>query len=50
MKPNKQASVDRKKAIIKANETKAYRPSKGQDSTKVHNTKGKNEHGRRNWG
>ena len=25
------------------------RPSKGQDSRKVHDTKGKNSHGRRSW-
>jgi hypothetical protein len=47
MKANKQASVDRKKALNKANETKVNRPAKGQDSAKVHNTKGKNTHGRR---
>jgi hypothetical protein len=28
---------------------KPPRKSKGQDSTKVHNTKGKNNHGRTKW-
>ncbi len=46
MKSNKLASVQRKKEIIKKNADRTDRPSKGQDSTKVHNTKGKNVHGR----
>ncbi len=46
MKPNKLASVTRKKQIIKQNVDRANRPAKGQDSPKVHNTKGKNVHGR----
>jgi hypothetical protein len=43
VKPNKKASVERKKVI---NATKPARPAKGQDSRKVHETKGKNTHGR----
>jgi hypothetical protein len=43
VKPNKQASLDRKKAIIAA---KPQPKAKGQDSRKVHDTKGKNIHGR----
>jgi hypothetical protein len=46
MKPNKQASVDRKKKINQQNEVRTSRPAKGQDSNKVHNTKGKNKHSR----
>lgn len=43
VKPNKQKSLDRLKAI-RAN--KPQPNSKGQDSRKVHDTKGKNNHGR----
>jgi len=42
MKPNKKASLERKKA-----EHPTPRPDKGQDSRKVHDTKGRNTHGRR---
>jgi hypothetical protein len=42
MKPNKKASLERRKAI----QQPKPRPSKGQDSNKVHNTKGKNYHSR----
>ncbi len=41
MKPNKKASVERKKA-----QQVKPRISKAQDSNKVHATKGKNTHGR----
>jgi hypothetical protein len=44
VKLNKQASIDRRKKII-ANQPKP-KPAKGQDSRKVHETKGKNTHGR----
>jgi hypothetical protein len=43
MKPNKEKSVQRKQEIIKKT---TPRPDKGQDSRKVHDTKGKNVHGR----
>jgi hypothetical protein len=46
VKANKLASVQRKKQIIRQNANRINRPSKGQDSPKVHNTKGKNLHGR----
>jgi hypothetical protein len=46
MKPNKQAAVDRKKKINQQNADRTSRPAKGQDSNKVHNTKGKNYHSR----
>jgi hypothetical protein len=46
MKTNKQASVDRKKKINQQNADRANRPAKGQDNRKVHETKGKNKHGR----
>ena len=42
MKPNKKASLERRKA-----QQPAPRPAKGQDGRKVHDTKGKNTHGRR---
>jgi hypothetical protein len=44
VKPNKQASIERRKKII-ANQPKS-KSAKGQDSRKVHDTKGKNTHGR----
>jgi hypothetical protein len=44
MKPNKQASVDRKKQINAATQPK---PDKRQTSRKVHDTKGKNTHARK---
>jgi hypothetical protein len=43
VKPNKQASIDRKKKI---NADQKPRPDKKQDSRKVHDTKGRNTHGR----
>lgn len=43
VKPNKQRSQDRLKAI-RANAPKPK--AKGHDSRKVHDTKGKNNHGR----
>jgi len=44
VKPNKQASQDRLKAIRAAKPQP--KPGKGQDSRKVHDTKGKNYDGR----
>lgn len=44
VKPNKQAAEDRQKKI---NEAKVKKLAKGQDSRKVHDTKGKNTHSRR---
>lgn len=44
VKANKQASLERRKKII-ANTPKP-KPAKGQDSRKVHDTKGKNTHAR----
>ena len=46
VKENKKASLDRQKEINKAAEDRK-RKSQGQDSRKVHDTKGKNEHSRR---
>ena len=43
MKPNKQASVDRKKKINQQNEVRTNRPAKGQDSNKVHNHQGQEQ-------
>jgi hypothetical protein len=43
MKPNKAQAQERKARIIAA---KPVRKDKGQDSRKVHDTKGKNTHGR----
>jgi hypothetical protein len=43
VKPNKQAALERQKKI---NAENAARKSKHQDSRKVHDTKGKNTHGR----
>ena len=45
VKPNKQQSQDRLKAI-RENKPKPG-DAKGQDSRKVHDTKGKNTHGRK---
>lgn len=44
MKPNKAESLARKKA-----QQPKPKPARGQDSRKVHDTKGKNTHGRRSW-
>jgi hypothetical protein len=45
MKENKKASLDKKK-LINAKVAERTRPAKGQDNRKVHDTKGRNTHGR----
>jgi hypothetical protein len=44
VKPNKQASIERRKKINA--EKPKPKPAERQDSRKVHDTKGKNVHGR----
>lgn len=50
-KPNFQPQGNKKsgKPRVQKDAISGVRKSKGHDSNKVHNTKGKNTHGRRSW-
>lgn len=52
-KPNFRSNNNKRsgkpKGVIEQVVDDLLRPSKGQDSRKVHDTKGKNSHGRRSW-